>query len=267
MKTELNFKEYGMDRNVVITGGSKGIGRAMTDAFLNAGDRVVFIARGDADAKKVLEDRKEDSAAGRLFYYKGDVSSEDDVKGLVSFTLNNIGTCDVLINNAAIFRPGRVHENGSDDFDSLFAVNVRGVFLTSKYFIPIMMEKGRGSVINVASLAGLGGGYNMTLYSATKAAVIGMTRSMAMDYTRFGIRVNCICPSATMTEMFLNGNDDNVIRLYKNNNPSGRLGLPKEIADAALFLASDQSGYISGQALSVDGGLSAWNGEAPQPRK
>ncbi len=255
-----------MNRSVVITGGSKGIGRAMVDAFLNEGDRVVFTARSGADAKKVL-DENEKSATGRLFFVKGDVSSEKDVKDLVDITEKKIGACDVLINNAAMFRPGCIHENSMDDFDALFAVNVRGVFLMCKYFIPRMMEKEKGNIINIASLAGLGGGYNMTLYSATKAAVIGMTRSMAMDYTRLGIRVNGICPSATMTEMFLNGNDETVIDLFKNNNPAGRLGLPKEIADAAVFLASDQSSYMSGQMLSVDGGLSAWNGEALQPRR
>ena len=254
-----------MNRNVVITGGSKGIGKAMVDAFLNEGDRVVFTARNETDAQKVL-DEKAESASGRLYFMKSDVSAEKDVKALVDFTQKEIGACDVLINNAAMFRPGCVHENSTDDFDALFAVNVRGVFLMCKYFIPQMLEKEKGNIINIASLAGLGGGYNMTLYSTTKAAVIGMTRSMAMDYTRFGIRVNGICPSATMTEMFLGGNDQPVIDLFKNNNPARRLGLPKEIADAAVFLASDQSSYMSGQMLSVDGGLSAWNGEALQPR-
>lgn len=252
-----------MNRNVVITGGSKGIGRAMVDAFLNEGDRVVFIARNETDAKKVLEEK---SSSDQLFFVKGDVSVEKDVENIVGFTQNKIGTCDVLINNAAIFRPGCVHENSADDFDKLFAVNVRSVFLMCKYYLPQMMEKKKGIIINIASLAGLGGGYNMTLYSATKAAVIGMTRSMAMDYTRLGIRVNGICPSATMTEMFLSDNGQSVIDLYTNNNPARRLGLPKDIADAAVFLASDQSSYMSGQMLSVDGGLSAWNGEALQPR-
>lgn len=256
-----------MNRNIVITGGSKGIGRSMVDAFINEGDRVVFIARGETDAKRVMEDKKDDINAGRLFFHKCDVSAEEDVKALVDFTKEKVGLCDVLINNAAIFRSGNIHENSSDDFDVMFSVNVRGIFLTCKYFIPQMLEKGKGNIINIASLAGLGGGYNMALYSATKAAVIGMTRSMAMDYTRFGIRVNGICPSATMTEMFLNGNPQSVIELYQNNNPARRLGLPKEIADASVFLASDQSSYIFGQMLSVDGGLSAWNGEAPQPKR
>ena len=254
-----------MNRNVVITGGSKGIGRAIVDAFLTEGDRVVFTARTESDGEKVLDEKKE--AAGRIFYFKSDVSDEEDVKALADFTQKQIGACDVLINNAAIFRPGNVHENSTEDFDALFAVNVRGVFLTCKYFIPQMLEKKKGAIINIASLAGLNGGYNMTLYSATKAAVIGMTRSMAMDYTRYGIHINGICPSATMTEMFLSGNNEALIALYEANNPARRLGRPEEIADAAVFLASEKSGYMSGQMLSVDGGLSAWNGEARQPKK
>jgi len=256
-----------MNRNVVVTGGSKGIGRAIVDAFLTEGDRVVFTARNEVEAEKILREKKEESTAGRLFFFKSDVSIEKDVKALVDFTQEQVGGCDVLVNNAAIFRPGNVHENSAEDFDALFAVNVRGVFLTCKYFIPQMLEKKKGAIINIASLAGLNGGYNMTLYSATKAAVVGLTRSMAMDYTRYGIRINGICPSATMTEMFLSGNDNATIRMYEDNNPARRLGLPSEIADAAVLLASEKAGYISGQMLSVDGGLSAWNGEACQPKK
>lgn len=254
-----------MNRNVVITGGSKGIGKAIIDAFLNEGDRVIFTARSESDAEIVLIEKKEERASGRVFFLKSDVSKEDDVIELVDYSQKQIGACDILINNAAIFRGGNIHQNSMEEYDTLFAVNVRGVFLTCKYFIPQMLEKKAGNVINIASLAGLNGGYNMAIYSATKAAVIGMTRSMAMDYTRYGVRVNGICPSATMTEMFLNGNDEAVIELFKNNNPARRLGLPKEIADAAVFLASDKASYMSGQMLSVDGGLSAWNGEACQP--
>jgi meso-butanediol dehydrogenase/(S,S)-butanediol dehydrogenase/diacetyl reductase len=239
----------------------------MVDAFLREGDRVVFTARGEADAQRVLDEKKAECEAGRLFFLKSDVSAEEDVKALAEFTQKQIGGCDVLINNAAICLPGAVHENSADDFDALFAVNVRGIFLTCKYFIPPMLEKGKGAVINVASLAGLNGAYNMAIYAATKAAVVGLTRSMAMDYTRYGVRVNGICPSATRTEMFLNGNEEATIELFKSINPARRLGEPGEIADAALFLASDQSGYMAGQMLSVDGGLSAWNGEALQPKK
>jgi len=256
-----------MNRNVVVTGGSKGIGKAIVEAFLNEGDTVVFTARNEAEANKVLQEKTEESAAGRLFFFKSDVSVEADVKALAEFTQQKVGGCDVLVNNAAIFRGGNVHLNSTEDFDVQFAVNVRGVFLTSKYFIPQMLEKRAGCIINIASLAGLNGGYNMTIYSSTKAAVVGMTRSMAMDYTRYGVRVNGICPSATRTEMFLNGNDAATIKLFEDNNPARRLGQPGEIAAAAVFLASEKAGYISGQLLSVDGGLSAWNGEASQPTR
>lgn len=256
-----------MNRNVVVTGGSKGIGRAIVDAFLNEGDRVIFTARNEAEADKVLREKKEEVASGRLFFFKGDVSAEEDVKALADFTVKQVGACDVLVNNAAIFRGGNVHLNSIDDFDTQFAINVRGVFLTSKYFVPQMLEKKAGSIINIASLAGLNGGYNMAIYSSTKAAVVGLTRSMAMDYMRYGVRVNGICPSATLTEMFLSGNDAATIKMYEDNNPARRLGQPKEIADAAVFLASDKASYIAGQMLSVDGGLAAWNGEACQPTR
>ena len=256
-----------MKRNVVITGGSKGIGKAMVSAFLKEGDTVIFTARGEKEAKNVLNEKAKEVEEGKLFFVKCDVSKEEEVKKLAEYVAEKEGGCQVLINNAAIFHCGLVHEVGVESFDQQFAINVRGIFLMCKYFIPQMLENKTGNIVNIASIAGLNGGYNMAIYGASKAAVINMTRSMAMDYTRYGIRINGICPSATLTEMFLGGNTEEVIEMYKNNNPSRRLGLPEEIADAAVFLASEKASYISGQLLSVDGGLAAWNGEACQPTR
>lgn len=249
-----------MNRNIVVTGGSQGIGRAIAEAFLAQGDRVVVTSRREESGRKFLEEAKSD----KLFYLGCDCSTEDGVTALYDFTKETLGVCDVLVNNAAIFIGGPIHETSVADFDKQMGVNVRGVFLVSKAFLPDMLAKKSGSVINIASDAGRRGGYNMAVYTMTKAALVNMTRSMALDYGKEGVRVNAICPSATRTEMFESGNPQEVVDAYGAANPMGRIGKPEEIADAAVFFASEQAAYVNGQVLSVDGGLSAWNGELKQ---
>lgn len=249
-----------MNRNVVVTGGSQGIGRAIAEAFLAAGDRVVVTSRREAPGRAFVEEAKSD----RLFYLNCDCADEQGVKALYDFTKKSVGTCDVLVNNAAIFIGGPIHETSVEEFDKQMGVNVRGVFLVSKAFLPDMLEQKRGSIINIASDAGIRGGYGMAVYTMTKAAIVNMTRSMALDYGMKGIRVNAVCPSATRTEMFLEGNTQDVVDAFNAANPMGRIGEPKEIADAVVFFASDQAVYVNGQILSVDGGQSAWNGELKQ---
>ena len=175
-----------------------------------------------------------------------------------------MGKCDVLVNNAAICLNGMVHETSMEDFDYQFGINFRGVFHACKCFLPDMIEQRSGCIISIASDAGRGGSYNLAVYAATKAAVINLSQSMAIDYAQYGIRVNCICPTATASPMFLTDQTDDVMKLFIDNNPSGRLGEPSEIADAIVFLASDKAEFIRGQVLSVDGGLSAWCGEPRQ---
>ncbi len=253
-------------RNTVITGGSRGMGRAMVDAFLNEGDRVFFTyIREGADAP-VLSEHADAVSEGRLFAIKSDISSESDILSMRDFVYEKGGCCDVLINNAAIAEGGMVHERTAEDFDRMFGINVRGLFLACKHFLPGMLGRADGVIINFASLAGLNGSYSLALYSAAKAAVVSLTRSMGIDYASKGVRVNGICPSATATDMFYSGNDEEAVRAFARANPSGRIGTPEEIADVAVFLASDKARYMYGQMLSVDGGLSSWNGELNQGR-
>lgn len=249
-----------MSRNVVVTGGSQGIGRKIAEAFLAEGDRVVITSRREEPAQKFLSEASTD----RLFYLNCDCATEEGAKALYEFTKKSVGVCDVLVNNAAIFIGGPIHKTSVADFDKQMGIDVRGVFLICKAFLPDMLEKKSGNIINIASLAALNGAYNMTVYAMAKAAIGSMTKSMAIDYGRDGIRVNGICPSATRTEMFVSGNTQEVFDLFDANNPMGRIGKPEEIADAAVFLASDKASYITGQLLSVDGGLSSWNGEPKQ---
>lgn len=255
-----------MEKRIVITGGNSGIGRQAVQKFLEQGDKVVFTSRTTGLAEKMLLELKAYTESGKLYFFQCDSGKLEDVQALVSFTNDKIGGCDVLVNNAAIFIGGELHEVPEDDFDAQMNVNVKGVFLTSKYFLPGMFERKSGSIINISSLAGKRGGYNMAVYCASKAAVNNLTRCMAIDYMSKGIRVNAVCPSATETKMFLTGNTQEVLDAFSNANPSKRIGDPSEVADLILFLASDKATYINGACISVDGGLHAWNGEWRQDK-
>lgn len=255
-----------MSKRVVITGGTSGMGKCTVEAFLNEGDNVVFGGRDEKKAQAVLDAHRDAVEAGRLFFFKGDVSDEKDNDALYAFAMEKLGGCDVLVNNAAVAWGGMVHETDMDAFDKQFNINFRSVFYICKLFLPAMMEQKNGAIINLASDAGRAGAYNMSVYAATKAAIVNLTQSMAIDYARYGIRVNCICPSATATPMFLDGQEDWIVKLFEKNNPSQRIGKPEEIANTVVFLASDKASYIVGQIISVDGGLQAWGGEARQER-
>ena len=255
-----------MNKNIVVTGGSFGIGRATVEAFLAEGDRVIFTARNEEKANGFLMDAKDFVREGKLHFLKCDNGLEEDIKKLALYVHEKFGYCDVLVNNAAVYKGGMVHENTAEDFDFQFGINVRGVFLTCKYFLTKMIERRSGNIVNISSLAGLRGEYNMAIYAATKAALVSLTRSMGLDYARYGIRVNGICPSATATPMFLTGTIEEQLNIWKNNNPTGRIGEASDIAPVVVFLASDNASYINAQLISVDGGLSSWSGEPRQDR-
>jgi meso-butanediol dehydrogenase / (S,S)-butanediol dehydrogenase / diacetyl reductase len=256
-----------MDKRIVITGGNSGIGRQAVEKFLEQGDKVVFTSRTTDLAEKMLHELKVYTENGKLYFLQCDSGKLEDVLALVAFANDKIGGCDVLVNNAAIFIGGEVHEVPEDDFDAQMNVNVKGVFMTSKYFLPGMLERKSGKIINISSLAGKRGGYNMPVYCATKAAVNNLTRCMALDYMSKGITVNAVCPSATKTKMFMTGTSQRVFDAYSNGNPSKRIGEPSEVADLILFLASGKADYINGECISVDGGLHAWNGEWRQDKR
>ena len=255
-----------MKQRIVITGGNSGMGRQAVQKFLEQGDRVVFTSRTKNLADEVLHEFRSYVESHDLYYFQCDSSKAEDVKALVSFAKDKIGGCDVLINSAGIFIGGEVHIAEEDDFDRQMNVNVKGVFLTSKYFLPEMIERKSGCILNVSSICGLRGGYNCAGYSASKAAVNNLTRSMALDYMKYGIRVNAVCPSATETKMFMTGTTQDVLDIFTNNNPAGRIGKPSEVADLLIFLASDKASYINGACISLDGGLSAWTGEGRQDK-
>lgn len=253
-------------KRVVITGGNAGMGRETVRLFLEQGDRVVFTSRSTEKAQKVLDEHKDAAARGDLFFCRCDSSKSADVQTLAAFVKERLGGCDVLVNCAAIFIGGQVHEMSEEDFSLIMDIDVKGVFLTSKAFLPGMLEQKSGCLVSISSLAGLRGNYNCAAYCAAKAAVNNMTRAMALDYGKQGIRVNAVCPSATSTDMFLTGSTQEVIDAFDHQNPMGRISSPEEIARLIVFLASDNAAFINGQCISIDGGLSAWAGEPRQDK-
>jgi NAD(P)-dependent dehydrogenase (short-subunit alcohol dehydrogenase family) len=244
-------------KRALITGGASGIGRATAKLFARQG-ALVCIADIDATAGK--------GVAGEILAEGGgaisvscDVSSAADCQNAVQQMLVEFGGIDILFNNAGIIRRASVVETTEEEWDRVMAVNVKSVFLLGKYVVPHMVKEGGGSIINVSSGWGLVGGRDAASYCASKGAVVQLTRAMALDHGEQSIRVNCICPGDTDTPMLRNeaqqlGETEDVFLADAADRPLQRVGTPDDIAQAALFLASEASAFITGTTLVVDGG-------------
>jgi len=248
------------EKVAIVTGGAVGMGRAVAERFANEGARVVIADVNAAAGESAVKDIQR--AGGGAHFIRADVSSSAEVQALVAQTVQRWGEIDVLYNNAAIQLHGkdrRAHELPEDIWDRTMSINLRGVWLCSKFAIPAMLERGRGSIIHVASPTGLRGcapGY--TAYSTSKGGIIALTRVMAIDYARLNIRVNAIVPGATETPLIaeLLGDESTRARLAAMA-PLGRLGTAQDVAGLAVFLASDESAYCTGGIYAADGGLTA----------
>jgi NAD(P)-dependent dehydrogenase (short-subunit alcohol dehydrogenase family) len=241
----------------VITGGASGIGRATALLFANEGAAVV-IADLDQDAGHNLL-QEISNASGRAVFEPTDVTRDADCQKVVARTRREFGSIDILFNNAGIIRRASVVDLSEEDWDRVMAVNVKSMFLMSRLVIPIMARARKGSIINTASGWGLSGGTRAAVYCASKGAVVLLTKAMALDHGPQGIRVNCICPGDTDTAMLRSearelGELDSQFLAEAARRPLGRVGRPEEIAQAALYLASDASSFVTGTALLVDGG-------------
>jgi meso-butanediol dehydrogenase / (S,S)-butanediol dehydrogenase / diacetyl reductase len=241
----------------MVTGAGSGIGRAAAFLFAREGARVAVIDVNVEAAQATAEAIPKGEGGGVAL--AADVSNSDDVQRAVDATVSAFGRLDVLHNNAGVLLPGSVVDISEEHWDRSIAVNLTGTFLCSRYAIPAMLESGGGSVINTASTAGLVAEQEIAAYSATKGGIVMLTKQMALDYARRGIRVNCLCPGWIDTpfnapvipsERWLQRMIDKVV-------PMGRQGKPEEPAYAALYLASDESSLVTGHALVVDGGLTA----------
>ncbi|MDR1246872.1 MAG: SDR family oxidoreductase [Clostridiales Family XIII bacterium] len=245
-------------RTVVVTGGSSGLGLETVRKFREAGGNVVFIGIEDTCALSpdVL-------ALGE--YRKADVSSEEEIKRLAEYVDMTFGGADILINNAGILIPGAAHECTLRQWNETVAVNMTGVFLCSKYFIPQMMRKNHGAIVNTASMSGLLADDGLFAYNATKGAVVNLTRSMAVDYAKYNIRVNAVAPGHVRTPMYMRGAEGfggvEIMDLgMADTYPLGRCAFPEEVADCILFLASDSARFVTGHNFAVDGGITAHTG-------
>lgn len=238
----------------IITGAGSGIGRASANLFAREGAKVVC-ADISGQEKETADEIGSAAVAVRV-----DVVQAADVENMVATAVDSFGRLDVLFNNAGISGPrGPIAELDEDAFDMVVAINLKGAFLGMKYAIPAMIATGGGSVISTASASALVGWKDIAAYSAAKGGIVQLTKSAALDYATSGIRVNAICPGMTWTGLAGAAADGNVDppRDRVPPQPMKRWGIPQELANAALFLASDESSFITGTAIPVDGGYVA----------
>jgi len=241
----------------LITGGASGIGWATALLFAREGAAVSVVDldedKGQAVVREIVDN------GGQAIFVHCDVSQAADCQRAVQRTVDELGGLDILFNNAGLIRRASVLETSEEEWDRVMAVNVKSVFLLSKYAIPVMAQAGGGVIINTASGWGLVGGRKAAAYCASKGAVVLLTKAMALDHGEQNIRVNCICPGDTDTPMLRNeaqqlGEPDERFLEGAAQRPLRRIGRPEEIAQAALYLASDASSFVTGTTLVVDGG-------------
>jgi NAD(P)-dependent dehydrogenase (short-subunit alcohol dehydrogenase family) len=247
-------------KTALVTGAGSGIGAAIAETLASAGAHVFATDRDEATARATAS--RITGNGGRAAWLTLDVTDEEACQRAAAAVAETAGRLDILVNNAGIGHVGTMKTTRGADLDSMYAVNVRGVFNVTKAFLPGMLARGSGSIVNMASVAGTVGIPDRLAYCTTKFAVVGLTKAMALDHATDGVRVNCICPGRVETPFV-------AARLREYPDPEkayaqmcstqalGRMGRPEEIAAAALYLASDEAAFVTGSALMIDGG---WKG-------
>lgn len=249
------------DKTVIVTGGGTGIGRETALLFAEEGANVVIIGRRVYKLKKVQKESKK--LGPEIDFLVNDISDEERCKAIVEYVVEKYGHIDILINNAGILLPGATHEISSLEWDKTFNVNVRGMWLMSKYVIPHMMEQRSGAIVNNSSVIGLKGFKGVAAYATSKAAVAQLTKCMALEYAKNHIRVNAVCPGFVDTPLVNEGylerakDRDDAIEFMNSLHPLGRIATAGEVARSILFLCDENSEFITGHLLPVDGGWSA----------
>ncbi|TVX89694.1 SDR family NAD(P)-dependent oxidoreductase [Paenibacillus agilis] len=238
----------------VVTGGAKGIGEATAKLFIEKGAKVVVADFSD-EGEQIVQALKE--MGGEALFVKTDVSKEADIQHLVTETVRHFGKLDIMVANAGIGDSAPIHELGLDRWQKMIDINLTGVFLSDKYAIEQMLKQDTGGVVvNMASMLGHIGQVNGTAYTAAKAGVVNLTRTLGVTYAKQGIRVNAVCPGYIDTPLLSQASEETRNKLIAGH-PIGRLGRADEIAKAILFLASDDSSFMVGANLLVDGGYTA----------
>jgi 3-oxoacyl-[acyl-carrier protein] reductase len=242
----------------IVTGGGSGFGEAIAKRFADEGAMIVVNDIADAGGRRVVEEIERGHGQGSAIYLHGDVSKSIDMVHLVKDTLERFGRIDIMVNNA-----GTTHQNGSmldvpeDMFDRVFAVNVKAIYLSALQIVPVMRRQGGGVILNTASTAGLRARGGLVWYCASKGAAVMATKSMAHELAPDKIRVNALCPVAGETPLlptFMGGDTPEIRARFLATIPLGRFAQPLDVANAALYLASDEADFITGVALEIDGG-------------
>lgn len=244
---------------ILITGSGSGIGKATALLFASEGAKLVINDLNELHGQDTVKEIE--AAGGEAIFIRADVTKPDEVSAMVDQIIAHYGVIDVLFNNAGISGVGRLHEIEPETWDRVINVNIRGVYLPSKYVIPHMMERRSGSIINMSSCIAEIGLALRASYAATKGAVLALTKSMQVDYAPYGIRVNALLPGTIMTPFVENylktsySDPEEAIKGLKKRQLSEELGYPEDVAKAALFLASDESSFVMGSPFYVDGGV------------
>ncbi|ELY38972.1 SDR family NAD(P)-dependent oxidoreductase [Natronorubrum tibetense] len=248
-------------RVAIVTGASSGIGNAIAATFGAEGASVVVT---DVRREPKLEDEESvfdrlDAVDADYEYVELDVTDEDDIEAALETAATEFGGLDILVNNAGIYFQNQAHETPADEYDAIMDVNLRGVFLASKHALPLLKESDHGKIINLSSIYGLVGGENSAAYCASKGGVSNLTRQMALDYAADEINVNALAPGIIETAQNVEWRetDEELLADWQASTPWPRFGTPDDVADAALFLAGEESEFVTGHVLRVDGGWTA----------
>ncbi len=244
----------------IITGAGAGIGRACCLLFAAEGAKVVAVDLDGAALDALTEELRR--AGGTVLALQADVSRAADVERVVAAAVQNYGAVHILFSNAGIVPHGKIHETTEAEWDRAMAVNVKSMYLMSHAVVPIFLKQRRGVILNTSSATALRSVVDRAAYSASKGAVLALTKSMAIDYVRDGIRVNCLCPGTIDTPSLQQRlaafpDPEEARKQFVGRQPMGRLGTAEEVAEAALFLVSDAAAFVTGTALSIDGGFTA----------
>jgi NAD(P)-dependent dehydrogenase (short-subunit alcohol dehydrogenase family) len=238
----------------LVTGGSSGIGKATALAFARAGANVVIASRRVTEGEQTVHEICE--RGGDAIFVKTDVSKASEVEGLMNQTIEFYGRLDYACNNAGTFVMGRLFELSEEEWERTINANLKGIWLSLKYQIPIMLQQKGGVIVNMASMSAIIGNPGVSIYSASKGGVVALTQSAAIEYAASGIRINAISPGVISTPMV----DDiptPLLEDIQSKHPIGRLGKPEEIADAVVWLCSDKASFVTGHNMVIDGGYTA----------
>lgn len=240
------------DKIAIITGAASGIGLAAANAFAREGSKVAVVDFNEELGNERVHELKSEGYDATFFQVN--VADRDSVNEMVNAVLGKYGRIDILVNNAGITKDGMLSKLSAEDFQRVIDVNLTGVFHCTQAVLPTMVEQGKGKIINTSSVSGIYGNVGQTNYAATKAGVVGMTKTWAKELGRKGINVNAVAPGFIETGMTAKV-PEKILDQMKMMVPLGRLGVPEDIANAYLFLASEESNYVNGTVLHVDGGI------------